>query len=472
MSRQTLWVDLVVKGERDPYVTDITLPVSIVDTRGEALCTGAVSTGATTELIYEGRDTPLFARMILPNGSTQTQSLIGRNQTWRNRVTFRIGDEEGASNWMAWSAARLDMKCIGGALRSLPGMVDAWFQLWEQGHNDLRWRQTDLRHGIAGLHSSPDAIQMHFIPGRSPRALVVRLDNESPQIISLSPWPTKVLVTTVRTLSGAVKPKVVIGGFSANAEAIMEYLRAGRLGAVETLLDPGGDLAHRLLHDKVEDPVAATAAAYYLLRKRDWERLPDQWLRNLENWYEWIPDTRLIRAMSRIERGMPIVEASALAANTLSHFLDRGFPIFSEATWLLGDLLALAKTAERPLGTRIRRTIGTMLAASRPAGLNFGFAGKAPNRPMTAKEAFELKQKQRGNNLLSEAAQEVFGLVDATVPRLPPVVFREESANRQLQIAASRLRSGLEILQSTFLQPVPGSTAKTLFLHDVLNADG
>ncbi|PHV05206.1 hypothetical protein CSQ96_21355 [Janthinobacterium sp. BJB412] len=351
-------------------------------------------------------------------------------------------------------------------------MADAWFQLWEQDSNDQRWRQTNLRHGIAGLHSSAEAIQMHFDQSSSPRTLVVRLDSDSSQIISLPPLPTRVLVTTVRTLSGAVKPKVVIGDYSPNAEAIMEYLRAGRLGAVEALLDPGGDLAHRLLYDKVEDPIAATAAAYYLLRKRDWERLPDQWLENLENWFEWIPDARLIHAMSQIERGMPIVEASALAVTTLSHFLDRGFPLFSEATWLLGDLLALAKTAERPLATRIRRTLGTMLAASRPAGLSFGFAGKAPNRPMAAKEAFELRQKQRRNNLLSEAAQEVFGLVDATVPQLPPAVFREEPASRQLQIAVNRLRTNLEVLQSTSQQPVPGSAAKTLFMHEALNADG
>lgn len=471
MSRQKLRIHLIVVGQRDYSASYAPfLPASIVDARGEVLSTGVVSGEAATELVYERGDMPLFARMALPNGTTQTQPLQGPDRTWCDNVTFRIGDEVGTSEWMAWSAARLDAKRKGGTLQSLPGMVDAWFQLWEKGPDVSRWRQADLHHDLSQLHDSPDAIQMQFEPNWHPRALVVRLDNDSPQIVSLPPWSTKVLVTTVRTLSGAVKPKVVIGGYGANAEAIMEYLRAGRLGAVDALLDPGSELAHRLLYDKVEDPVAATAAAYYLLRKRDWDRLPDRWLLNLENWFRWIPDARLILAMSRIERGMPMGEAVDLAVETLSQFLDRGFPLFSEATWLLGDLLALAEMAERPLDSRTRRTLRTMLAASRPTGLSFGFAGTAPNRPMSAKEAFELRQKQRGDQLLSEAVQEVFGLVDATVPRLPLVVLPDEPASRQLLVAFQQLRTGMEVLQSTSQAAVPGSAIKTLFLREVFGA--
>lgn len=474
MSRHTLRVNLLARGQGDYYLFhDIFFPASIVDGRGEVLGAGAISSDVATEFAYERGGVPLFARMALPNGTTQTQPLRNADGSWRNEVTFRIGDEADVSEWMAWSVARLDNKRQGGTLQSLPGMVGAWFQLWEKGTGAPRWRQIHLDHGTDDLHVSPEAIQMDFRRSHLPRALVVRLDSDSPETVSLPPWPTKVLVTTLRTLSGAVKPKVVVGGYSANAETIMEYLRASRLGAVEALLDPGSELAHRLLQDKVADPVAATAAAYYLLRKRDWDRMPDRWLRNLEHWFEEIPDARLIRAMSSIERGMPMADAADLAVNTLSHFLRRGFPVFSEATWLLGDLLALAETAEqRPLESRTRRTLRTLLAASRPAGLSFGFAGKAPNRPMSAKEAFELRQKQRGDQLLSEAVQEVFGLVDAAVPRLPPVVLGDEPASRQLRVAFDRLRTGMAVLQTTTQPVVPGNASKTLFLREVLNVGG
>jgi hypothetical protein len=260
---------------------------------------------------------------------------------------------------------------------------------------------------------------------------------------------------------------VVVGGYSPNAEAIMEFLLAGRLGSVETLLDPGSELAQRLLQMKVDDPIAATAAAYYLLRKRQWARLPSRWLDNLANWYEGIPDTQLIRAASRIERGMPIGEAAGLAVETLSHFLNHGIPLFAEATWLLSDLLALAEKAEEPLDARTAKSLRKMLASSRPSGLSFGFAGNAPDRPTAAHDAFQLRQGTRGGQLLAEAVRQMRVLSDSR-PVLLPSPLNPEPASRQLRVAVDTLSWGVDVLLSTPQRAVPGSAAKTLFLREVL----
>lgn len=466
MSQQTLRVELVMCGERD-YLGSL-LPVSIIDARGQVLNTGAVSSQEPTELVYERGELPVFVRMALPNGTMETRPLFRNDRTWLDQVTFLVGDNVTTYDWMAWSAARLDVKHQGGALLRQPGMEGAWFQLWEKSPSALHWRQVPMK--SHKIRRSQKAIQFEL--GFSPhsRALVVRLDSDSPQVVSLPNKKTRVLVTTLSTPSGTVEPRVIVGGYSPNAEAIMEFLRAGRLGLVETILDPGSERAHLLLYNKLTDPIAATAAAYYLLRKRDWERLPPHWMDNLVHWNDKIPDAQLIRAASLIERGMPIRDAANLAVRTLSRFFDSGIPLFAEATWVLSDLLAIAEKAEVPLDARIAKSLRMILASSRPLGLSFGYAGTTPGRPMAADKAFELRQGTRngviGNLPLSKVVRQ-----KGVLPNLRPVLGSSSSSlktdRRQLSgSVGTRKRS--DVPRSTSHYTTSGGEAKTLFLRDVL----
>lgn len=466
MSQQRLQIHLNLPGERGYFRSF--LPVNVVDARGQVLSTGTVTTRHPTELRYERDEAPLFVRLTLPNGITETRPLQMPDRNWHDKVEFSIGDDAAISDWMAWSALRLDMKRHGGALLRQPGMKDAWFQLWEKTPDSPRWRQIPMEAQLTNLPRSPNAIQLELRHSSNPRALVVRLDSDTPQVVSLPNQETRVLVTSLRTLSGVVTPRVVVGGYSPNAEAIMEFLRAGKLSPLESMLDPGSELAHRLLRGKVIDPIAATAAAYYLLRKRDWDRLPPSWLDNLAHWYEWIPDAQLIRATSQIGRGMPMDRAANLAVETLSRFLDHGIPLFAEASSLLSDLLALAEKAERPLDTRTAKTLRMMLASSRPAGLSFGFAGKAPDKPMAAHQAFERRQEGRGGQLLAEAVRQMVVLTDFEAVRLP-LALDNEASRRQLRVASETLRLGVDVLLAATERTVSGSAAKTLFLQNVLN---
>jgi hypothetical protein len=465
MSQQRLQIHLNVRGERGYFPSF--LPVNVIDARGQVLSAGTVSTARAAQLRYERGEAALFVRLTLPNGTSETRPLQTPDRTWRDEVAFSIGDDAATSDWMAWSAVRLDMKRHGGALLSQPGMKEAWFQLWEKTFDFPRWRQIPMNEQLTGLPHSQEAIQLELRYSPTPRALVVRLDSDTPQVVSLPSAQTSVLVTSLRTLSGVVTPRVVVGGYSPNAEAIMEFLRAGKLSPVESMLDPGSDLAHRLLQNKIADPIAATAAAYYLLRKRDWDRLPARWLDNLTRWYEGIPDAKLIRATSQIERGMPMDEAANLAVETLSSFLDHGVPLFAEASLLLSDLLALAEKAEQPLDTHTAKTLRMMLASSRPSGLSFGFAGKAPDKPMSARQAFERRQEMRGGQLLAEAVRQMAVLTDFEALSLPPSLDIAPT-RRQLRIVAETLRLGVNVLEPAQRQTVPGSAAKTLFLQNVL----
>ncbi|MGY3809674.1 hypothetical protein ACWNG8_21615 [Aeromonas veronii] len=465
MNQQMLQVQLMMRDE--PSHSNTFLPVSIVDARGQVLSTGVVSPQRPTELIYERGSHPVFVRMALPNGTTKTQSLFLNNQTWLDEVTFQVGYDDSIFNWMTWSTTRLDMKLQGGSLLNQPGMKDAWFQLWEKLPNALHWRQAPIEVRLNKLHHSQEAIQFDLGYSQYSRALVVRLNNEIPQVVSLPNQETNVLVTTLRTLSGTVMPRVVVGGYSQNAEAIMEFLLAGRLSSVETLLDPGNDLAHQLLYDKVKDPIAATAAAYYLLRKRDWERLPSHWLDNLSNWYNEIPDVQLIRASSQIERGMPLDEAASLAAETLSQFFVNGIPLFSEATWLLSDLLSMAEKAIHPLPPQKAKMLRRILASSRPSGLSFVYAGKTPGKPMAANTVFELRQGMRGDLTLAKSIRQRPAPLKPLKQRviLQPSQPSLKTANRQTKYSANACKIEVNTLKCV----VPNnSETKTLFLRKVL----
>lgn len=465
MSQHRLQIHL---NAREPVSFLSLLPVNVIDARGQVLSAGTVTTQRATEFRYERGEAPLFVQLILPNGITETQPLQMPNGEWHNAVVFSIINDAATSDWMAWSTTRLDWTRHGGALLSQPGMKGAWFQLWEKAPASPRWRQIRMEEQLTSLPSSREAIQLELRFALNPRALVVRLDSNTPQVVSLPSERTSVLVTSLRTLSGVVTPRVVVGDYSPDAEAIMEFLRAGKLSPVESMLDPGSELAHRLLHNKVIDPIAATAAAYYLLRKRDWDRLPPQWLDNLANWNEGIPDAKLIRAMSKIERGMSMDSAVKLAVETLGRFLDHGIPIFAEASSLLSDLLALAEKAEEPLDTHTAKTLRMMLASARPTGLSFGFSGKAPDKPMAAHQAFKRRQEVRDGHRLAEAARQMVVLTDFETIRLPPALGNATSS-RQLRVAAETLRRGVDVLLTASQRAVTGNSAKTLFLENVLD---
>ena len=358
------------------------LPLAIVDADDQVAASGSLTTGRPQQIAFVAGESPLFARLRLPNGRALVEPLRSAGR-WRNKVSFTVGDES-PHEWMAWSAPRLDLRRRSDApLIEQPGMTRAWMQLWELASGARRWQRRPIL-TRSRMHAD-EALQLELQRTDRPRALVVHLGTEGPRVFSLPQRETMVLVTTAPSLASDASPRVLIGGYGPAAEGILEFLRQGSMGAVGTVLDPGSDLAKDLLRDKMRDPVTATAAAYYLLRKRDWERLPQSWLGNLSKWFAWIPDAHLLRDVSLIQRGMDASDAASLAAQTLKQALARGWPLFAEAITLLEELLIYAERASGPsaLCKPQRALLRAVLAAARPAGLTFGFLGDGPGRPLT-----------------------------------------------------------------------------------------
>lgn len=379
-TRRTVLFTLLGHGDPRRYPP---LPLAIVDADDQVVASASLATrNPPLRVSFLAGEEPLFARVRLPNGRALVEplSVAGR---WRRQVRFFVGGES-PHEWMAWSAPRVDLsRRSDDPLMQQPGMTRAWMQLWEFAPGRKpRWEQRP----IATRHSvhADEALQIELRPTARPRALVVHLGTEGPRVFSLPRRQTMVLVTTAPSLASDAAPRVLIGGYGPAAEGILEFLRQGSMGAVGTVLDPGSDLAKDLLLQKMSDPIAATAAAYYLLRKRDWQRLPQPWLENLSKWFPAIPDSPLIRDVSLIQRGMDASLAAGLAASSLKQSLARGWPLFAEAIGLLEELLMYAERAEgsSALSEAQRSLLRAVLASARPAGLSFGFLGDGPGHPL------------------------------------------------------------------------------------------
>lgn len=93
--------------------------------------------------------------------------------------------------------------------------------------------------------------------------------------------------------------------------------------------------AERLLQGKLDDPIAAAAGAYSLLRFGELDRLHD-WSQNLMNWNAWLPDGAAIRGehLARLGRHQEALEAFLAVP-------ARGLPMFRDGISFLVDRLRL-----------------------------------------------------------------------------------------------------------------------------------
>jgi hypothetical protein len=107
------------------------------------------------------------------------------------------------------------------------------------------------------------------------------------------------------------------------ARALLEYLDAGLLAEASLLAGSPAVTAESLLHDKREDPVAAAAAAFALLRMGEIERL-HTWTSNLSRWFTWLPDGLVAQAEHAARDGR-----HEEALELLRQLPKRGLPVLS-----------------------------------------------------------------------------------------------------------------------------------------------
>jgi hypothetical protein len=116
---------------------------------------------------------------------------------------------------------------------------------------------------------------------------------------------------------------------------------------LDDLLDRNRDIRYALLQ-KVENPMAAVAGALVAVatRRLDQLKIPEQWLRNLTNWFPQLPDGPVILARHLMSLGRAGPKGAEIKAQLLEAY-RRGVPLFSlSVDWLAQGLADFAGDPE------------------------------------------------------------------------------------------------------------------------------
>jgi hypothetical protein len=131
------------------------------------------------------------------------------------------------------------------------------------------------------------------------------------------------------------RARVAVSLAHRTARALLEYLDAGLLVEAALLADSPAVTAESLLYDKREDPVAAAAAAFALLRMGEIERL-HTWTSNLSTWFPWLPDGLVAEAEHAAREGR-----HEDALRLLRQLPERGLPLLSMGLTYAADRLRM-----------------------------------------------------------------------------------------------------------------------------------
>jgi len=176
--------------------------------------------------------------------------------------------------------------------------------------------------------------------------------------------------------------KVIVTGFRPDAETLLEFLARDSMRAARSVANYQ-PLAVQLLEKKFDDPVAAVAGAYFLLRTQGWDAAPIWWFDNLADQFPWIPDGAIIRSVVMLRSGLSSEIHIARARELLVEALNRGVPIFSEGSSLLQEAASVLGTQ-----TDLHSVVGMvekLIASQVWAGAAFSYYGKDPGAPSPVK---------------------------------------------------------------------------------------
>lgn len=151
------------------------------------------------------------------------------------------------------------------------------------------------------------------------------------KLVALPADDIHVLITGVAEGDGKRDPvDMTVTSVEHRGEALLGYMAQGEM-------EEARSVAKALLHDKVENPTAAAAAAYFLLRTGDFEEFR-RWMANLANLMQWLPDGSVIDAWAILRSARP---DPVRARDRLVEAADRGLPVYTAGLRLLIDGLSL-----------------------------------------------------------------------------------------------------------------------------------
>ncbi|MDX0481432.1 hypothetical protein GOD90_20365 [Sinorhizobium medicae] len=354
---------------------DVALPLRVLDADGGVVATGAASLSQPMRCDIGSASRPLFVRLTWPSGKTETKRADGPEVVFDHSSISR-------DQWAAWAVPRLNERTSQAVSASVPGQVAidsydrAWLRLWT--FRKGQWSDRPLAPEDQNRNDS--AIQLDFILDEHPWCLQLGGKSIPWMIISLPPGGRcRVLITPNESTDPRREPlKVVVTGFRSETETLLEFLSRDSLRAANAVASYV-PLAIQLLEGKFQDPIAAVAGAYYLLRIDKWRQIELGWIENLDLEFPWIPDGAIIRAAVLTRGGLRDETAAKTVLERLSESLKRGVPIFAEGISLMHEAASVLRSGAKKTG--FFKKVDRLAASRLWAGAAFAFSGEDPAHP-------------------------------------------------------------------------------------------
>jgi hypothetical protein len=383
-------------GRRDGSETGYALPLKVLDAEGSVLAEGAARVDQPAAFAILDETELVFVRLTWPSGRTETQRIDLQGRTEAS-VTF--SDSTIAPNeWSAWAIPKLNPRTplalgTGDVDLDLSRYDRVWLRLWR--FEGGAWVEEPLT--PTGTYRNRSAWQLDLTLASCPWLLQIGGSAVTWRFVSLpGGGPARVLITPRDSSDPrADEMKVIVTGFRADAENLLEFLARDSMRAVNALAD-SAIRAERIFSEKFQDPLAAVAGAYYLLRVDAWNRVPRQWFENLSQQFTWLPDGAIVHCIRLLREGNHS-QSSPLSPITLfTQSLERGWPVYSEGIALLQE----AATSFRGTFTEIDHQtcfnhVQQLGAAKAWAGASASFYGRRPDQPSTLKWAGMPKAPRR-----------------------------------------------------------------------------
>ena len=177
---------------------------------------------------------------------------------------------------------------------------------------------------------------------------------------------------------------------------MLGFLTSGDFQSARDIGESFLDEAESMLREKLEDPLSAAVAGYFLLQAGKYERLHD-WTLNLADWFLWLPDGPIIRACHLMTESEP---NRAEIRGLLLESVRRGVPHYSIGLQLLHSRLGLLfqrAAGDEELGTALSIVGSYIDAADLTSGV-VTFTGVEPMRPQSRARIVELHDEDLENS--------------------------------------------------------------------------
>ena len=363
--------------------TNTALPFSVLDERGTVLAESAALAGEPRLVELRDRLEEAYVRLSWPSGRSQTQRVVFSALGTADAVFSE--DRPSSGEWSAWAAPRLSKRRSGPVSDGGPPpeihldrYAKVWLRFWS--FTDGEWEVTRIRPDMQ--YKSDEARQLDVALPSEPHLLQIGGLDVPWQFVALpSGGPCRIFITPNPSGHHRSGPlRVLVTSFRAGAEMLLEFIARDSMHAASAIADSQA-LALRLFEDKFEDPFAAVAGAYFLLRTTAWESVPLEWWSNLRSHFIEIADTSIVFCVRMLRGGLSDKNQQILAMQLFRSALDCGWPVYEEGLQLLKEASALLKYIASPKDLVYLSRVDALVTASAWAGASLSFHGLHPSRP-------------------------------------------------------------------------------------------